>query len=969
MSTPGTVQVSDFNPTVAVANTDIFYSQNVNTGFEQKTTALQLQAYVQAPIANSTLPAVPSLDGVETFPLGKGGLFQTTLNAIVNFTLSAIAAGSNTPAAALTGSEIIPLSQNGELTQTTVAQLVTLVASGLAPQRQSIPVTTANQAIYATNGYTPGLINVFVAGIRLNPSRYTATDGQNVVITDAVILSRLQVGMSVDIDAITSLAVADVATTGAVQALMPVNQPAVGTLTGAELVSVTQSGSLFQSTLNKIANFIMGLYAPERQSIPVTSNGQTTYVTGGYTVGLIEVFISGVRLDPSQYQALDGIHVVITDATVLANIVAGMTVSISASVSIAVAGVATPASVAALIPSNQPAIGTITGTELVSVSQNGGLVQSTLTKIGQWLLQSYTGFTQTGAGAIARTVLGRLQEDLRVTDFGADPTGVNSSDAAVLAAVVQAQITGQAVRFPAGTYLLTKSLNCTAAGIPMHPVWLVGDGQNNTNITGNLTEAFPMIDFTNNKRGGLRGLSLSTKSTSLDTCALLLAETAATAGGLICIEDCGISSSSPTAWASMIGWCSDQLLVKGSYFYPTSKYGVIFGAQNIAGVTSKFRTIALQSGDCTYSSFIQSNFIGQANAAFGFTGGDQLSFTDCYFTVSGAGCAGIFDYDSGGFVGSLDMRGVRFENQSTYAGSNCINVKTSLQSAYLEGTFSSDSAAGIFGGVGPMTNVTLKANIGTATVLFNNTGIMSNSTFDYIGGISTSVGSNANAASCYNLRFIGRASLAAVQALFGTIAGLEVYPVSGNSYRSGAVSTLFPNTSAPLNYRPFSAGDCGLMTSTAYTGGSGLATVASYAFNPAVLASAGTAGVVLGRPFAELDILGTIASGVAAGSTIAIQIVQGANSLTLLTAASVIAGTAGLNIMVKFMMIGSTTMVCDATLKAAPQGGGTPYEAANYNNATPMTPFTPSGGTITINVQVSSASSNPLGNMTATIKA
>ena len=427
-----------------------------------------------------------------------------------------------------------------------------------------------------------------------------------------------------------------------------------------------------------------------------------------------------------------------------------------------------------------PDAGSLTGAETVPLSRGAGLLQTTLTKIATWVLQSFAGFTQAGAGAIARTILGRMQEELRVTDFGADPTGVNSSDAAVLAAVVQAQLTGQAIRFPAGTYLLTKSLNCTSAGIPAHPVWLVGDGQNNTNIQGNLTEAFPMIDFTNNKRGGIRGISLSTKSTSLDTCALLLAETAATAAGLICIEDCGISSSSPTAWASMIGWCSDQLLVKGSYFYPTSKYGVIFGAQNIAGVTSKFRTIALQSGDCTYSSFIQSNFIGQANAAFGFTGGDNIAFTDCYFTVTGAGCAGIFDYDSGGYVGSLSMRGsIRFENQSTYAGANCINVKTSLQSASLEGTFSSDASAGIFGGVGSMTNVTLKANIGTATVLFNNSGIMTNSSFDYIGGISTSIGSNTNAASCYNLRFIGRASLAAVQALFGTIAGLEVIPVSG----------------------------------------------------------------------------------------------------------------------------------------------------------------------------------------------
>jgi colanic acid biosynthesis protein WcaM len=542
MSTPGTVQVSDFNPTVAVANTDIFYSQNVNTGFEQKTTALQLQAYVQAPIANSTLPAVPSLDGVETFPLGKGGLFQTTLNAIVNFTLSAIAAGSNTPAAALTGSEIIPLSQNGELTQTTVAQLVTLVASGLAPQRQSIPVTTANQAIYATNGYTPGLINVFVAGIRLNPSRYTATDGQNVVITDAVILSRLQVGMSVDIDAITSLAVADVATTGAVQALMPVNQPAVGTLTGAELVSVTQSGSLFQSTLNKIANFIMGLYAPERQSIPVTSNGQTTYVTGGYTVGLIEVFISGVRLDPSQYQALDGIHVVITDATVLANIVAGMTVSISASVSIAVSGVATPASVAALIPSNQPAIGTITGAELVSVSQNGGLVQSTLSKIATfanglinpanlpgsaaltgselttvnqggslvqssltnnaaWATQTYAGFTQTGTGAVARTVQNKMRDVVSILDFynGNWNTALTNAIAAGYAVEIPASaavvLATGSVNLPAGTSLIIKGSitgNATSLVIPA-TCDIIYDGGWTQDVCLNLTGGGPRI--------------------------------------------------------------------------------------------------------------------------------------------------------------------------------------------------------------------------------------------------------------------------------------------------------------------------------------------------------------------------------------------------------------------------------------------------------------------------------------------
>jgi hypothetical protein len=444
MSTPGTVQVSDFNPTVAVANTDIFYSQNVNTGFEQKTTALQLQAYVQAPIANSTLPAVPSLDGVETFPLGKGGLFQTTLNAIVNFTLAAISAGSNPTASALTGSEIVPISQGGQLAQTTVAELVTMVASGLAPQRQSIPVNTAGQASYATNGYTPGLVTVFVAGIRLNPGRYQATDGVNIILTDPVIIARMQPGMTLDIDAITSIAVANVASQASVQALLPTNQPAVGTLTGTELVSLSQSGSLFQSTLTKIANFIMGLYAPQRQSIPVTSNGQTTYVTNGYVVGLIEVFVSGIRLDPSQYQALDGVHVVITDPLALANIVTGMLVDISASVSLAVANVATPASVNALIPTTQPVANALTGGELVSVSQGGGLVQSTLTSIATWATQTFAAFTQNATGAVARSIQSEFQDRISAKQFGAKGNALQYFTGSITAATKTFTATGTA---------------------------------------------------------------------------------------------------------------------------------------------------------------------------------------------------------------------------------------------------------------------------------------------------------------------------------------------------------------------------------------------------------------------------------------------------------------------------------------------------------------------------------------------
>ena len=219
MSAEGTKQLSDFPATGAIANSDIFYSANVNTTVEQATTALQIQEYVLSPISNSSLTDAGTLSGVETLPVGRGGLLQTTIQKIANF-----------------------------------------VMSGLSPQRQSIPVLTAGQATYVTSGYTPGIVNIFIAGIRLSPSRYQALDGINIVITDATVLARLVVGMTVDVDAAVTINTSNAATVASVQALMPANQPAVGTLTGSELTSITQGSGLFQSSLTKIAQWVMNTF-------------------------------------------------------------------------------------------------------------------------------------------------------------------------------------------------------------------------------------------------------------------------------------------------------------------------------------------------------------------------------------------------------------------------------------------------------------------------------------------------------------------------------------------------------------------------------------------------------------------------------------------------------------------------------------------------------------------------------------
>lgn len=86
MSSTETKQLIDFPATSSIADTDLYYSSLGGApGTEQATTARQLKTYVQAPIANSTLPSATSLSGTETVPLGITGLFQASLTKIATW--------------------------------------------------------------------------------------------------------------------------------------------------------------------------------------------------------------------------------------------------------------------------------------------------------------------------------------------------------------------------------------------------------------------------------------------------------------------------------------------------------------------------------------------------------------------------------------------------------------------------------------------------------------------------------------------------------------------------------------------------------------------------------------------------------------------------------------------------------------------------------------------------------------------
>lgn len=132
---------------------------------------------------------------------------------------------------------------------------------------------------------------------------------------------------------------------------------------------------------------------------------------------------------------------------------------------VTVANVLGTASGASLIV-NTPA-GNVAATTVQAAINELDTEKASLAALAASSGSTLVGYTQGGTGATTRTVKAKLQESVSVLDFGADPTGVSDSTAAIQAAINVAASIGGAVFFPSGIYLISSSLTNSANGVSL----------------------------------------------------------------------------------------------------------------------------------------------------------------------------------------------------------------------------------------------------------------------------------------------------------------------------------------------------------------------------------------------------------------------------------------------------------------------------------------------------------------------
>jgi len=278
--------------------------------------------------------------------------------------------------------------------------------------------------------------------------------------------------------------------------------------------------------------------------------------------------------------------------------------------------------------------------------------------------------------------------------FGAVGDGTTNDTTAIQAAIDAAKTNGKRVHFPAGTYLVTSSLDCTFASGTAGLI-LSGDGRTKSIIYGNLTEEYPIIDFTGNTRGQLEGLKILGHDDGKATACLLCAKPAAGGGqgNNVSLRDCHLEipvDDDTYADTALVVYNSDLTRIENSEVYGPA--GASFGFGKSAAVDSKYQTLSAVT-DSTMFWISDTIFNSDSGPALKYTGGAAIDLRGCYFALVGTGSSDVILVDSTttDSGNSVYAYGIRVENQSAATAVNAIHFADKTLGGHISGHLETDS--------------------------------------------------------------------------------------------------------------------------------------------------------------------------------------------------------------------------------------------------------------------------------------
>jgi hypothetical protein len=420
-------------------------------------------------------------------------------------------------------------------------------------------------------------------------------------------------------------------------------------VTNARTLSI--NGTTYDLTANRSWTVGVNPSAREIQTFTATANQTTFTITDGYVVGLVDVFINGVRLTASDFTATNGTTVVLTTGTGVNNIVDVIKYT------------------SAFIIDNalrQTTYFTATaGQTTFTVSYSPGLVDVFYN--GSKLPSSE--YTAVNGTSIVLTTPAILNDTIEVTAY--NYTAGAFTGQAQLNGTGFVKVSGTTVSYDNSTYLTTSSASSTYQTILTNPVTGTGTTNYLPKFTGSTTIGNSQI-FDNGTNVGIGTATPNTKLQIDDSNDVILALRRTING------NAGIKFESTGVNNSRLYGASDSYALR--YFYNSNEYLTISATGNVGiGTVSPGQLLTLGGSISPQLSIVSSTTTGSSEIYFGdsaavYRGAILYDHTSDYLTLH-AGAGERMRIASNGKIGinnsvgynQLDVKGTS-TNASTLEG-------------------------------------------------------------------------------------------------------------------------------------------------------------------------------------------------------------------------------------------------------------------------------------------------------------